>query len=291
MAKTFQEVSSLHPCFARGPAATGRIHLPVCPGCNIACRFCERSLNETENRPGVTGRVITPEEGVEIVRKALEISPDIQVCGIAGPGDTLASDRALETFRLIGKEFPRLIKCMSTNGLLLARRAEEVIAAGVDSLTVTVNAVDPDVEAQLNDYIIWDGKKILGAEGAEILIRNQLEGIRKIAAAGITVKVNTVLVPRVNGSHVAEVARTVAEAGAARYNIIPLIPTAKFKDEAAPSCAEIHAARAAAGKHIELFLHCNHCRADAVGIPGRTEYSRLLYAGSGGSVKEHFSHG
>lgn len=291
MAKAFKDIASNHPCFARGPAQAGRIHLPVCPGCNIACRFCERSLNTTENRPGVTGRVISPEESVDIVRKALEISPDIKVCGIAGPGDTLASDNAIRTFRLVGQEFPQLIKCMSTNGLLLAERADEVIAAGVDTLTVTVNAVRPEIEAQLNDYIIWQGRKIEGVEGARILIENQLAGIRKIAAAGITVKVNTVLVPRINGGHIEEIARTVAEAGAARYNIIPLIPTAKLKDEPAPTCAEIHAARAAAGKYIELFLHCNHCRADAVGVPGRTEYSRLLYAGFGSSVKENFSHG
>ena len=291
MARSCKEIAANHPCFARGPAQAGRIHLPVCPGCNIACRFCERSLNTTENRPGVTGRVISPEESVAIVRKALEISPDIKVCGIAGPGDTLAGDRALETFRLIGQEFPQLIKCMSTNGLRLAERADEVIAAGVDSLTVTVNAVAPEIEAQLNDYVIWQGQKIAGVEGARLLIKNQLEGIRKIASAGITVKVNTVLVPRINGSHIGAIARTVKEAGASRYNIIPLIPTAKLKDEEAPTCTEIHAARAEAGKYIELFLHCNHCRADAVGVPGRTEFSRLVYAEFGGSVKENFSHG
>ncbi|MBQ6565650.1 MAG: radical SAM protein, partial [Treponema sp.] len=221
MAKSFKEISQNHPCFASGPAQAGRIHLPVCPGCNIACRFCERSLNTTENRPGVTGRVISPEESVGIVRKALEISPDIKVCGIAGPGDTLAGDNAIKTFRLVGQDFPQLIKCMSTNGLLLAERADEVIAAGVDSLTVTVNAVDPEIEARLNDYVIWHGQKIGGVDGAKILIENQLAGIRKISAAGITVKVNTVLVPRINGNHIEEIARTVAQAGASRYNIIP----------------------------------------------------------------------
>ena len=167
---------------------------------------------------------------------------------------------------------------------------DKVIAAGIDSLTVTVNAVDPEIEAQLNDYIIYHGKKIEGVEGAKILIEKQLAGIRKIAAAGITVKVNTVLVPRINGEHIEEIARTVAAAGARRYNIIPLIPTAKLKDEAAPTCAQIHAARNAAAKHIELFLHCNHCRADAVGVPGKSEFSRLLYSGAG-TVKENFSHG
>lgn len=294
MAKSFSEISNNHPCFGSGKAVSGRIHLPVCPGCNIACRFCERSLNDTENRPGVTSRVLEPEETIPLIKKALEISPEIRVAGIAGPGDTLASDNALKTFELIGQEFPKLIKCMSTNGLMLAERANEVIAAGIDTLTVTVNAVDPEIEAQLNDYVIFHGKKIEGVEGAKILIANQLEGIRKISQAGITVKVNTVLVPRINGAHIAEIAKAVAAAGAKKYNIIPLIPTAKLADEPAPTCEQIHEARNAAGKYIELFLHCNRCRADAVGVPGRTEFSKALYANFGlsaGSVKENFSHG
>ncbi len=297
MAKSFEEISQNHPCFGSGRATVGRIHLPVCPGCNIACRFCERSLNDSENRPGVTSRVLKPAEVVPLIKKALEISPEIRVAGIAGPGDTLASNNALKTFRLIGREFPQLIKCMSTNGLLLAERAQEIIATGIDSLTVTVNAVNPEIEAKLNDYIIWHGKKIEGVEGAKLLIENQLAGIRKIAEAGITIKVNTVLVPRINGEHIAEIAQTVAEAGAKKYNIIPLIPTAKLADEAAPTCQEIHAARAAASQYIQLFLHCNHCRADAVGVPGRTEFSKQIYAslaGSGntaGALKENFSHG
>ena len=292
MPKSFSELKNNHPCFGSHGATTGRIHLPVCPGCNIACRFCERSLNGTENRPGVTSKVLQPEETIPLIKKALELSPEIKVAGIAGPGDTLAGDNALKTFSLIGKEFPELIKCMSTNGLMLSERADEIIRAGIDSLTVTVNAVDPEIEAQLNDYIIWHGKKIEGVEGAKILIQNQLEGIRKIAEAGITIKVNTVLVPRINGEHIAEIAKTVAAAGAKRYNIIPLIPTAKLADEPAPTCLEIHAARAQAMPYIELFLHCNHCRADAVGIPGRTEFARTLYENFGNnSIKENFSHG
>jgi len=101
-----------------------------------------------------------------------------------------------------------------------------------------------------------------------------------------------VLVPRINGNHIEKIAERVAAAGAKKYNIIPLIPTAKLADEPAPTCQEIHAARAAASKHIELFLHCNHCRADAIGVPGRTEFSKQIYANLGAyGIKENFSHG
>lgn len=121
------------------------------------------------------------------------------MAGIAGPGDTLATPYALQTFKLIKKEFPDLIKCMSTNGFLLNEKADEVIESGIDSLTVTVNAIDPEIEAKLNKFVYYHGKRYDALEGAKILIENQLAGIKKITDAGITVKVNTVLVPRING--------------------------------------------------------------------------------------------
>ncbi len=290
MSNTYKDLQNSHPCFGGHRNNAGRIHLPVSPGCNIACRFCDRSINDVEERPGVTSKVIKPEESVEILNKALEICPDIKVAGIAGPGDTLASDNALNTFKIIKEKFPDLIKCMSTNGLLLNERAEDVISVGIDSLTVTVNAVDPEIESRLNDFIIYHGKKIEGIEAAKILIENQLAGIRKVAAAGITVKVNTVLVPEINGDHIETIARTVKEAGASIYNIIPLIPQHKLKDLKAPTCLEIDGARTKASKYIDVFRHCQHCRADAVGVPGKSEYGDQIYQRRL-NVKETFSHG
>jgi nitrogen fixation protein NifB len=243
-----------------------------------------------EERPGVTSKVLKPEECEEILRKALDICPDIKVAGIAGPGDTLVSDAALETFKIVKEKFPNLIKCMSTNGLLLNELAQKVIDVGIDSLTVTVNAVNPEIESRLNAYIIYNGKKIEGVEGAKILIQNQLEGIRKVAKAGITVKVNTVLIPEINGEHIEEIAKTVKEAGASIYNIIPLIPQHELKDYKAPVCAEIDAARTKAEKYIDVFRHCQHCRADAVGVPGESEYGDQIYQRRL-NVKETFSHG
>lgn len=290
MSNTYKDLQNSHPCFGGQKNNVGRIHLPVSPGCNIACRFCDRVISDTENRPGVTSTVIEPEESIELLGKALELCPEIRVAGIAGPGDTLATDNALRTFRLIKEKFPKLIKCMSTNGLLLYEKADEVIDVGIDSLTVTVNAVDPEIEAKLNKYIIYHGKKYEGVEAARILIENQIKGIKKVADAGITVKVNTVLVPGINDEHIETVAKTVKEAGASIYNIIPLIPQYELKDVPAPVCSQIDAARTKAGKYIDVFRHCKHCRADAVGVPGKSEYGEQIYQ-KRVAVKETFSHG
>lgn len=284
-----KRVRELHPCFG-AKQNRGRIHLPVCPGCNLECRFCDRKINDVENRPGVTGKVIQPEEAAQYVERALEFCPELSVVGIAGPGDTLASDRAFRTFRLLGQKFPQLLKCMSTNGLLLAEKAQEVIDVGIDTLTVTVNAVDPAIEAQMINGLIYHGKRYEGVEAGRIIIKNQLEGIRKVAAAGVVVKVNTVLVNEINRFHIGEIARTVKEAGATIYNIIPLIPQHDLKDCEEPSCVDLAVARKEAGKYIDVFRHCQHCRADAVGVPGKNNFSQQVYKGLL-QAKETFSHG
>lgn len=287
---TYKNLQNSHPCFGGYKNNVGRIHLPVSPGCNIACRFCDRVINDNENRPGVTSKVITPEESIDILENALKICPEITVAGIAGPGDTLATDYALETFLRIKEKFTDIIKCMSTNGLLLYEKADEVIEIGIDSLTVTVNAVNPEILAKLNKYIIYHGRRYDGIEGAEILIENQLKGIEKVTSAGITVKINTVLVPDINGNHIEEIAKTVRKAGASIYNIIPLIPQYELSGMKAPTCSQIDEVRTKVSKYIDVFRHCQHCRADAVGVPGKSEYGDRIYQRRL-EVKETFSHG
>lgn len=291
---TLQELSKRHPCFALGAKNNkGRVHLPVSPGCNICCRFCQRDVNndvDTDRRPGVTNGIITPQEAVEVVRRAVELCPDITVVGVAGPGDTLATPYALETFRLIRQAFPQMLKCMSTNGLLLLEKADEIIDVGIDTLTVTVNAIDPEIEAQICSGILWHGRRYTGPEAAEILIHNQLAGIEKVARAGVTVKANTVLIPEINAEHVPQVAREVAARGAQIYNIIPLIPQHELSWCSAPQCALIDGTRREAEQYIKVFRHCQRCRADAAGIPGGTDVSGRLYLRQV-RLENTFSHG
>lgn len=284
-----ERVRENHPCFGHAKNK-GRIHLPVCPACNIECNFCDRKINTYENRPGVTGEILTPTEAVDALDRALQICPDITVAGIAGPGDTLATDGALDTFKLIGEKYPEVLKCMSTNGLLLNERAEEIIHTGINTLTVTVNAVDPKIQAKIISGIYYHGKRYEGEEAAKILIENQLAGIKKVSEAGITVKVNTVLIMEINRHHIKEIAKAVSEAGATMYNIIPLIPQHKLKDCVEPACIDIDGARREAEEYIDVFRHCQRCRADAVGIPGQTDYGDQIYL-KRLNPKDTFSHG
>ncbi len=286
-----EKISNLHPCFSKGANVhKGRVHLPVSPTCNIQCKFCKRSFNKHEQRPGVTGRLLSPEQAAQLVDKALMLCPEITVAGIAGPGDTLATPYALDTFRLIHKRHPELINCLSTNGLLLERYAEDLLVAGVRTITVTVNAVDPEILQHICSYVLIDEKRYEGIEAAKIFIEAQKRGIQKAAGLGAVVKINIVLIPGVNDFHISEIARTVAELGASLINIIPLIPQHEMSYIEAPTCAELNEARRAAEEFLPVFRHCQHCRADACGIPGRSDLSHLLY-GENQRIEETFSHG
>ena len=279
-----------HPCFnGEAHARFGRIHLPVSPACNIQCRFCKRGFNKIEQRPGVSACLLTPAEALATVGKALELCPQITVAGIAGPGDTLATDHALNTFRLIHQAYPHLINCLSTNGLLLAQRAEEAAAAGVRTITVTMNAASVDTLAKICSYIIYQGQTLTGVAAARQLLLNQLDGIRQATALDIAIKVNTVLIPGVNDGEAGEVAKLAAAAGADFINVIPLIPQHELSHIAAPDCGQLNTAREAAEKYLPVFRHCRQCRADACGIPGSgADLADQLY---GQRAENTFSHG
>jgi nitrogen fixation protein NifB len=175
---------------------------------------------------------------------------------------------------------------------------------GVKTLTVTVNAVDPLILAKICSAVILDGKNYSGPEGAGLLIEAQKRGIKKAAALGLVIKINIVLIPGINDTHIAAIAETMAGLGASIINIIPLIPQHEFTGWESPDCLALGRAREDAERFLPVFRHCQHCRADAIGIPGKGDISALLYGETDGEtygedapraryarIEETFSHG
>lgn len=270
----FAHLTAAHPCFGeKAHYKVARIHLPVAPACNIQCNYCVRSLNKCEQRPGVAAQISTPEKALERLEAELKANPNLKVVGIAGPGDSLANPTAFKTLRAIKEKHPGLIACISTNGLLAEEKADELKELGVKTVTITINAVDPEVGAKIYDYVAYKGKVYRGVEAAKLLIDKQLRGVEALAEREIVIKVNTVLIPEINLEEVVNVAREVAKRGASLMNIIPLIPIHKFSKARGPTCTELEGARVAAEKYIPQFRLCRQCRADACGVPG-TEKGR-----------------
>jgi len=278
LSRNVSKEKNTHPCFDHAAHGQyGRIHLPVSAKCNIKCRFCERSVNAQEMCPGVTAQVLSPEQAAETLAEALELCPELTVAGVAGPGDALADNSAVETFRLVDKQFPQLSKCLSTNGLGLPDAVQELSNLGLKHLTVTVNAVDPKIGEKIISFITFNGETIRGEKAAQILLSRQLEGIRKAVELGMEVKINTVLIPGVNDEHIAEISKTISALGVKYHNIMPLIPRGEFAGVSAPDCAMLERARKTAETFLPVFRNCAHCRADACGIPGVKDVSRQLY--------------
>lgn len=265
-----QKMLETHPCYnEKACSQFARMHIPVAPACNIQCNYCNRKYDCTnESRPGVTSEVLSPEQAVEKIRFVKTKVPHLSVIGIAGPGDPLANESTFKTLELVGGEFPEMTLCLSTNGLNLPRSVERLKELGVKFITVTINAIDPEIGAKMYSFVVWNGKARRGVEAAKRLIENQLEGVRLAAEAGMLVKVNTVMVPDVNADHIPEVAKKVKELGAYIINIIPLIPVpgTNFANYRAPTPRERKELQELCEPKIKQMRHCRQCRADAIGL-------------------------
>jgi cyclic pyranopterin phosphate synthase len=105
---------------------------------------------------------------------------------------------------LLRKELPRLVGmlaglggleiALTTNGSLLAEQAPALAAAGLDRVTVSLDSLNPEVFARMND--------------TRVPVERVLEGIDAAAAAGLApVKVNAVVRRGVNDHTVLALAR------------------------------------------------------------------------------------
>ena len=272
----FAHVTKAHPCFnEKMHDKVGRAHVPIAPKCNIYCNFCTRDINQDEIRPGVASCVMNADDAIKHVEEVTKEGP-IAVVGVAGPGDALANPATFDFFEKLDKSNPDLIKCMSTNGLLLPDYAEKLAELGVNTVTVTVNAIDPEIAKDIYTFIKYNDKVYKGKEAAEILIKNQLEGIEKLANLGVVIKVNSVLIPGLNDEHIVEIAKEVKKRGASLMNVLPLIPLNKMKDYSRPTCAEIEKVRDEVEEILPVFRACTQCRADAYGIPGKKSEDKHL---------------
>ncbi len=259
-----------HPCYNEcAHRKFARMHLPVAPKCNVQCNYCNRKYDcSNESRPGVTSDVLTAEEAVEKIRYVKEKIPYLSVLGIAGPGDPLANEETFRTLEQVHKEFPEMTLCLSTNGLNLPSNVDRLKDLGVRFITITINAIDPEVGGKMYDFVLYQGRTLHGVEAAKVLIDNQLAGLKKAAQAGMLVKVNSVMVPGINASHLPAVAKKVKELGAYIVNILPLIPVpgTKFEAQRAPTARERKELQDLCEVDIRQMRHCRQCRADAIGL-------------------------
>lgn len=265
------DIYQSHPCFnEQAHDRVGRVHLPVARRCNIRCAFCERKIcaNLTMQHPGWAQQLLSPQDAAGLVDRLARSRPgQAFVVGVAGPGDPLANDETFEALARVHQAHPGLLKCVSTNGLLLAGAIPRLVEVGVSALTVTVNAPDSQIGAQIYAWVRHQGVVLRGQAAAEVLIRSQIDGIRAALQAGLAVKVNTVLIPGVNDHGMLRLAVRLEELGIRLMNIMPLIPCGLMKDRRPPTCEELRKVRSDCEAAVPQFRRCEHCSADVIRFP------------------------
>lgn len=250
-----------HPCFNRSAAhQTARVHLPVAQRCNVQCNFCSRRMDcVNEGRPGVTSAVLTPAQALGYLERLSAKRDNIAVVGIAGPGDPLANaDETLATLRLVRERYPQMLLCLATNGLELLEHIPALAQLRLSHVTITINGIDPAIAARVYAWGRFNKHVLRGEALGKLMVERQLAALQSLKNHGIVVKVNSIILPGVNDTHIPEVARVVAEFGADIMNCVPLLPVADtpFHALGQPDGKTVARVRLLSERFLPQMTHC-----------------------------------
>ncbi len=270
----------IHPCYSeQAHGRFARLHLPVAADCNLDCNYCERCVGGASfhsYRPAFTREILNPKQAFNRVMDCVNQTDRLKVVGIAGPGEPLANQSTFETFELVRRNFPDLLLCISTNGILLPENIQRLKELNVNSISITINSLRMETIQKIYGAVKVNGNRIDGKEAACCIKEKQLKALESLAGSKMEFKVNTIVIPGINTGDIAEVSETIAFYGAVLHNIVPLIPLGRFSNMRRTDCEELKAARKASEKYMKQFLLCKQCPADAFDIPGGAcGYSRM----------------
>ena len=164
------------------------LRISVTDRCNFRCSFCMPAEQEYE----FLGRaeILTYEEVARLAR----VFAGLGVTKIRLTGGEPLVRRDLDTLVRMLRAVDGIEEiALTTNGMLLADRAEELVAAGVDRVTVSVPTLDPETF-----------RRTSGGRGR---LEPVLAGIEAARRAGLTpVKINSVVVRGINDHEILELA-------------------------------------------------------------------------------------
>jgi cyclic pyranopterin phosphate synthase len=165
------------------------LRISVTDRCNFRCVYCmPRDVFGRDYAFLPRAELLTFEEITRVARVFVDLGVDkIRLTG----GEPLVRrevERLVEMLAPLGAELT-----LTTNGALLADRARGLHAAGLDRVTVSLDALDDATFMAMND--------------ASVPVSRVLAGIDAAAAAGLPVKVNMVVKRGVNDAQVLPMAR------------------------------------------------------------------------------------
>ncbi len=166
------------------------LRISITDRCNFRCRYCmPKEIFNREYEFLQRELLLSFEEIARLTRifKGLGVEK-VRITG----GEPLLRKGVEELVAELGSIGLRDLT-LTTNGSLLARKAESLAAAGLRRVTVSLDSMDPEVFAAMNDV--------------DFPVSDVLDGIEAAAAAGLTpIKINMVVKRSVNADGILEMA-------------------------------------------------------------------------------------
>lgn len=214
------------------------LRISVTDKCNLRCRYCMPAegvpLRKHED-------FLTLEQMTEAARAAVGLGvTKIRLTG----GEPLVKRGIVDLVRMLAGIEGLDHLAMTTNGTYLARYAHPLKEAGLDSLNVSLDTLDPDMYRELT-------------RGGEI--SDVREGIHAAIAEGFPVKLNMVVLPDTAEDGIARMREFCAEIGA-RLQLINHYELFREKQDnyafdRPPSCAGCNRIRLMADGMLKPCLH------------------------------------
>ena len=165
------------------------LRISVTDRCNFRCVYCmPREVYGRDYAFLPRSQVLTFEE----IARVAGAFHGLGVRKLRLTGGEPLLRRELERLVAMLAALPDAEVTMTTNGALLARKAQMLADAGLARVTVSLDSVDEDVFREMNDV--------------DVPLAQVLEGIDAAAAAGLPVKVNTVVKRGLNDDGIVDLA-------------------------------------------------------------------------------------
>jgi cyclic pyranopterin phosphate synthase len=174
------------------------LRVSVTDRCNLRCVYC---MPEEGVRACTHGEILRYEEIVQVAETAVALG--VRRVRLTG-GEPLVRLGIVDLVRMLSA-MPGLVDLsMTTNGILLARYARDLVDAGLDRVNISLDSLRPDRYRQMTR---WGD------------LSDALEGIGAAQAAGLSpIKINTVVIRGYNDDEVVDLARrALAEGWHLRY--------------------------------------------------------------------------
>lgn len=168
------------------------LRISITDRCNFRCTYCMPREHFGSDHAFLNREALLSYEEITLVVRSL-LRVGLRKVRLTG-GEPLLRKDVTKLIRMLRSEGPDLDIAMTTNGVLLKRNAEALFKAGLNRVTVSLDAIDEDVFQSMADTPRHTPTHVL-------------EGIDSAISAGLGVKVNAVIRKSINEDQILKLSK------------------------------------------------------------------------------------